>query len=81
MAGEQLDVLEDGVSELWWAWVVPFCTVEYAATRDPMHVLLGVGPMLVDKFNGELLHTGSRFAAIVRRLERQRGYRPWWKLW
>jgi hypothetical protein len=80
-AGHQLAVLEDSVAELWWAWIVPFSTIEYARTRDLAYSLLGAGPMLVDKFNGELLHTGSRFDAIVRHIERQRGYRSWWRFW
>ena len=80
-AAYQLEVLEDSVSELAWAWVIPFGTSEYARTRRLEHNLLGPGPILVDKFTGELLHTGSRFEASVRRLERERGYRPWWKFW
>ena len=73
----RLEVLEDKVSDLWWAWIVPVQTIEYARTRDvEAGFLIGLGPYLVDKFTIEAIPTGS--GTRLHPLERARGYRSWW---
>jgi hypothetical protein len=68
----RLTVLDEEPRELWWAWIVPVQTVEYANIRNPKHLLLGLGPYLVD--NPIQTGTGTR----PHELERARGYRHWW---
>ena len=65
------------MSELWWAWIVPVQSIEYARSRDvEAGLLIGLGPYLVDKFTSETIPTGS--GTRLHPLERARGYQIWW---
>lgn len=48
-------------------------------SRDPQHLLFGLGPYLVDKWTREAIPTGT--GTRLHALERARGYRSWWKFW
>ena len=74
LANTNCQVREQMTTELWWAWIVPFGGVNG-------ETMFGCGPMLVDKHSGEVIWTGSRFVPIVRRIERERGLRAWWRFW
>jgi hypothetical protein len=58
------------VSDYWWCWVVAF------SGSGDFYNLCGLGPVLVDKFTGELIRTGS--GSSLCEIERPRGYRSWW---
>ena len=73
------------VGETWWAWIV---AVECVLPREPegervfeaqRPIIYGLGPTLVDKFTGAVHYTGS--GTDLASLERELGYRPWWKIW
>ena len=77
--GHELAIRAEGTKELWWAWVVPVNSAEYVRTGGGKHLLFGLGPYLVDKFTGDVIPTGT--GTRLHAVERDRGYRPWWKFW
>ena len=77
----ELIVDEERVSEIWWAWIVPYCARAFTETKSIEHTLVGAGPYLVDKFSGEIMHTGWDYKREIKVMERKLGYRYWWKFW
>lgn len=52
-SGQDYVILEDVIREHALAWIFPFNTAEYAASRDQRQRVLGLGPIVVKRKNGE----------------------------
>ena len=74
---------EVGVQELPWGWVVPWNSLAFLATRDVKDTSYGHGPFLVERSTGAVEVTGGGHPPdwYIRRFERRRGYRAWWRWW
>lgn len=54
-AGRQYIILEDKIIEKPYAWVFPFNTREYAETGNIRAMVLGTGPIVVNRQTGAAL--------------------------
>ncbi|RZK29886.1 MAG: hypothetical protein EOO57_18655 [Hymenobacter sp.] len=52
-SGRDYVILEDAVREHPLAWIFPFNTATYAASRDKRQRVLGLGPIVVKRKTGE----------------------------
>ncbi|RZJ87015.1 MAG: hypothetical protein EOO60_12700 [Hymenobacter sp.] len=52
-SGQHYIILEDAIQEHPLAWVFPFNTVQYAASRNFREMALGVAPIVVKRKTGE----------------------------
>lgn len=52
-SGRRYVIIEDGVREHPLAWIFPFNSEEYAATRNRMKLVLGIAPIIVKRKTGE----------------------------
>jgi hypothetical protein len=67
-SGRHYVILEDAVQEHPLAWVFPFNSDVYAASRDRRDAVLGIAPIAVKRTTGEArMGTPVRFSAFLER--------------
>ena len=67
-SGRHYVILEDAVQEHPLAWVFPFNSDVYAASRDRRDLVLGIAPIVVKRKTGEArMGTPVRFGAFLER--------------
>lgn len=54
-SGYNYAILEKGIREYPSAWVFPFNSVEFVATRDQRKLVMGIGPIVVKRKTGEAI--------------------------
>jgi hypothetical protein len=81
--GPDRRVLEERTMTFPWGWVFFTGTPRFVETRRFEEIVLGEGPLLVDRHDGHIEPTGSGLPPLVwaERFERRRGYRPFWRRW
>ena len=52
-------VLNEETIEKPWGWIFFFQSKSYIETGDFIHMLGGNAPMIVNRYSGELIHTGT----------------------
>lgn len=61
-SGRNYVILEDGIIEKPLAWIFPFNSSEYAASRNMMDLVFGVAPVMVNRNSGEARLTPPLFS-------------------
>lgn len=57
-------VLEDETLEKPWGWVFFYQSKAYVETGDDTEMLAGNAPIIVNRYSGELMHTGTSYDVV-----------------
>lgn len=55
----RLVILESYTEEHYFGWLFYWNSQQFAESGDPMHMLVGSGPLIIDREDGSLHETGS----------------------
>ena len=61
--GTQLQIIDDQTEEYEFGWVFYYNSARYIETKDVKDMLVGHGPLLVDRNSSEIIETGSAHSA------------------
>jgi hypothetical protein len=52
-------IMREAIMEFEYGWIFPYQTTKSLKTRDPMHLLGGNGPIIVNKLDGTIFIMGT----------------------